>query len=242
MFARHRLLLPVTAVLFALSACGPMTDPVAGSTSAASAPTSAAPAAGSLGTSPAAATKSSGGTAGSAGCPSAKTLETLVDLPKGWSFPQSGVACVKDWASANPKRPTAGDGVYLFHYKSGTGWRYYDQGSGWDCKDLGLTVPAPFCISDPVATTKASTGGATSAKCPSAKTLETLVDLPKGWSFGSVQCVENWAGADPQGPTAGDGVYLFHYKAATGWRYYGEGSGYDCKDLGLKEPAPFCIS
>ncbi|MGC4755417.1 hypothetical protein [Micromonospora trifolii] len=73
-------------------------------------------------------------------------------------------------------------------------------------------------------------------------TLQTLVELPKGWTFGSVQCVKDWAGADPQGPNAGDGVYLFHYVTGTGWKYYGDGSGYDCKDLGLTEPAPFCIS
>ncbi|PYC69284.1 hypothetical protein C7C45_16520 [Micromonospora arborensis] len=87
-----------------------------------------------------------------------------------------------------------------------------------------------------------ATPAATSAKCPSAKTLETLVELPKGWTFGSVECVKDWAGADPQGPTAGDGVYLFHLVTDTGWKYYGDGSGYDCKDLGLSEPAPFCIS
>ncbi|MCG5446011.1 hypothetical protein NIE79_004575 [Micromonospora sp. NIE79] len=69
-----------------------------------------------------------------------------------------------------------------------------------------------------------------------------MVELPKGWTFGGVQCVKDWAGADPQGPTAGDGVYLFHYVTGTGWKYYGDGSGYDCKDLGLTEPAPFCIS
>lgn len=82
---------------------------------------------------------------------------------------------------------------------------------------------------------------AVATNCPSAAALQKLVELPKGQTFGRVQCVDGWAGADPQGPNTGDGVYLFH-KAGTGWKYYGEGSGYDCKDLGLTKPAPFCIS
>ncbi|WP_213009082.1 hypothetical protein [Paractinoplanes toevensis] len=85
-------------------------------------------------------------------------------------------------------------------------------------------------------------GGVESADCPSGTVLQKLVELPKGATFGNVECVKGWAGADPQGPNVGDGVYLFHYKAGTGWKYYGEGSGYDCKDLGLTQPAPFCIS
>ncbi|MEU7750871.1 hypothetical protein AB0B57_21250 [Micromonospora sp. NPDC049101] len=168
------------------------------------------------------------------------TLQKLVELPKGWTF--GGVRCVQDWAGADPQGPTAGDGVYLFHYVAGAGWKYYDQGSGWDCEDLGLTASAPFCISDPVPATRPANGAATVAKCPSAKTLEKLVELPKGWTFGSVECVQDWAGADPQGPNPGDGVYLFRFVVGTGWKYYGDGSGYDCKDLGLAEPAPFCIS
>ncbi|MGC5311361.1 hypothetical protein [Micromonospora zamorensis] len=167
-------------------------------------------------------------------------LLTLTELPKGWSF--TGVQCVKDWAAAEPQGATAGDGVYLFHFVAGTGWKYYDQGSGWDCKELGLTEPAPFCISDPAKTAPKPSGGtAMSVKCPSAKALDSLVELPKGWTFGSVECVKDWAGADPQGPTAGDGVYIFHFVKGTGWKYYGDGSGYDCVDLGLTE-APFCIS
>ncbi|WP_039905365.1 hypothetical protein [Micromonospora lupini] len=152
--------------------------------------------------------------------------------------------CFKDWATADPQGPTAGDGVYLFRYVAGTGWKYYDQGSDWDCKDLGISE-APFCVSEPTKSApksapKPSSGTATSAKCPSAKTLEALVELPKGWTFGSVDCVKDWAGADPEGPGVGDGSYLFHFVPGTGWKYYGDGSGYDCVDLGLKE-APFCI-
>ncbi|QDY07853.1 hypothetical protein FJK98_12300 [Micromonospora sp. HM134] len=90
--------------------------------------------------------------------------------------------------------------------------------------------------------TAKAAGGVKSADCPSGTDLQKLVELPKGMTFGSVECVKDWAGAVPQGPKTGDGVYLFHYTAGTGWKYYGEGSGYDCKDLGLTEPAPFCIS
>lgn len=233
MSARHLLLLPVVTVLIGLSACdsGASSD----SKPTASAPTPAATVTGAPSASPVTTPA-----AGPADCPSVAALEKLVELPKGWSL--ATVRCVKGWAAADPQGPTAGDGVYLFRYVADTGWKYYDQGSGWDCKDLGLSEPAPFCISDPAATAKPAGGTAQSAKCPSAKTLQTLVELPKGVSFGSVQCVKDWAGADPQGSKAGDGVYLFHYVAATGWKYYGEGSGYDCADLGLKEPAPFCIS
>ncbi|MGC4868659.1 hypothetical protein ACLQ3B_24845 [Micromonospora sp. DT53] len=136
MSARHLLLLPVAAVLIGLSACDSATP--SGPSPTASAPTSAAAATGTPGASPAAA-------AGVADCPSAKTLETLVELPKGWTF--GSVECVKDWAGADPQGPTEGDGVYLFHFVAGTGWKYYGDGSGYDCKDLGLREPAPFCIS-----------------------------------------------------------------------------------------------
>ncbi|MGC4886409.1 hypothetical protein [Micromonospora sp. DT227] len=93
----------------------------------------------------------------------------------------------------------------------------------------------------PTVTAKAA-GGVRSADCPSGTDLQKLVELPSGMTFGSVECVQGWAGAVPQGPKTGDGVYLFHHTAGTGWKYYGEGSGYDCTDLGLTEPAPFCVS
>ncbi|CCH15796.1 Protein of unknown function [Micromonospora lupini str. Lupac 08] len=233
MSARHLLLLPVVTVLIGLSACD--SGEPAGPSPTASAPTSAA---GAPSASPAAASPA----AGTADCPTATALQTLVELPKDWSFGE--VKCFKDWATADPQGPTAGDGVYLFRYVAGTGWKYYDQGSDWDCKDLGISE-APFCVSEPTKSApksapKPSSGTATSAKCPSAKTLEALVELPKGWTFGSVDCVKDWAGADPEGPGVGDGSYLFHFVPGTGWKYYGDGSGYDCVDLGLKE-APFCI-
>ncbi|GID97666.1 hypothetical protein ACFQFC_12900 [Amorphoplanes digitatis] len=79
-------------------------------------------------------------------------------------------------------------------------------------------------------------------KCPSEKTLEKLADLPKGWYFvpSSVECWKGWATADPEGPTPGDGIYLFQYKPGKGWRYHSQGSGYHCEELGIDEPAPFC--
>jgi len=90
-------------------------------------------------------TKTPQSPAGGAECPSAKALEKLVDLPKGWHFVASSVECWKGWATADPEGPTPGDGVYLFRYQNGTGWRYHSQGSGYDCKDLGINEPAPFC-------------------------------------------------------------------------------------------------
>jgi hypothetical protein len=80
-------------------------------------------------------------------CPSAPALEGLVELPTGFSFVPGSVQCAQGWAAVGLKRPAAGDGVYLFHYKTGTGWRYYDEGTGWDCEDLRITGPAPFCVS-----------------------------------------------------------------------------------------------
>lgn len=78
-------------------------------------------------------------------CPSAKTLERLADLPDGWSFPSSGVECWRTWATAEPKSPTPGDGIYLFQFRSGT-WRFHSEGSGYQCADLGITSGnPPFC-------------------------------------------------------------------------------------------------
>jgi hypothetical protein len=79
-------------------------------------------------------------------CPSAKTLEKLVDLPKDWYLVPSSVECWRVWATAEPDGPNRGDGVYLFQYKSGTGWRFHSEGSGYDCDDLGITSGSPpFC-------------------------------------------------------------------------------------------------
>ena len=81
-------------------------------------------------------------------CPAAGTLEQLIELPAGWSFlPAAAVQCSQGWATVAVKRPAPGAFAYLFHYQPGTGWRYYDQGSSWACKDLDLTEPAPFCTS-----------------------------------------------------------------------------------------------
>ncbi|WP_433311375.1 hypothetical protein ACQP0U_24780 [Micromonospora sp. CA-269861] len=55
-----------------------------------------------------------------------------------------------------------------------------------------------------------------------------------------MECWKGWATAEPDGPATGDGVYLFQYKTGTGWRYHSQGSAYDCKNLGINEPAPFC--
>ncbi|MCG5438087.1 hypothetical protein [Micromonospora foliorum] len=80
-------------------------------------------------------------------CPSTTTLGTLVELPAAWAFASRPVECVEAWAAADVERPAAGGVIYLFHYTAGTGWRYHDQGPGWNCADLGLTEPASFCTS-----------------------------------------------------------------------------------------------
>ncbi|MEU8419526.1 hypothetical protein AB0C15_01440 [Micromonospora sp. NPDC048835] len=80
-------------------------------------------------------------------CPTTQTLGTLVELPAGWSFAPREVECVQTWAAADVQRPNAGVVIYLFHYTPGTGWRFQDQGNGWDCKEIGLTETASFCTS-----------------------------------------------------------------------------------------------
>ncbi|MFY1705582.1 hypothetical protein ACN28G_28360 [Micromonospora sp. WMMA1923] len=80
-------------------------------------------------------------------CPSVEALGDLVELPQGWSFGSVGVQCAQTWAAADVQRPGGGSVRYLFHYTAGTGWRYHDQGTEWDCAELGLTEPAPFCTS-----------------------------------------------------------------------------------------------
>ncbi|KWV34644.1 hypothetical protein [Micromonospora rifamycinica] len=84
---------------------------------------------------------------GNPDCPSVDALGALVELPKGWSFTATGVQCAQTWAAADVTRPAGGNVRYLFHYATDTGWRYYGQGAEWDCAELGLTRPAPFCTS-----------------------------------------------------------------------------------------------
>ena len=135
MSARH-LLLPATAVLFGLTACTAAPAPAPET----AAPTSAAP----TSAAPTSAAPTSAAPV-SAGCPSAKELEKLYDLPEGWSFVPSSVECWKNWATAASEGPSQGDGIYLFQYRAGTGWKYHSQGSGYLCEDLGIDEPAPFC-------------------------------------------------------------------------------------------------
>jgi hypothetical protein len=59
----------------------------------------------------------------------------------------------------------------------------------------------------------------------------------------TVQCWHGWAyGYDPY--WYGDGDNLFQYRKNTGWHYYGAGSAFDCKTIGIKvdpkDPPPFC--
>lgn len=141
MSGRYRLLLAVPALMVTLSACS-FSGSVSESTPEAAAPgtTTAAPAS----SSPAPVTTTTEAAPHPEACPSAKTFEGLTDkLPAGWSF--TDVTCAEGWAAATPKGPSQGDGVYLFQ-KTGTTWKYHSQGSGFDCKDLGIDE-APFCIS-----------------------------------------------------------------------------------------------
>lgn len=175
MSARHRLLLPITIVVLGLTACAstpaaapaPVAAPASISPSSASAPvapSASAPASAEAKTeakTEAETEAEAGATAKvtpkakptartrpaqrTAPCPSAKALEKLADLPEGWRFVPSSVECWHDWATADPEGPNDGDGLYLFRYRAGTGWKYHSQGSAYDCAALGLREPAPFC-------------------------------------------------------------------------------------------------
>jgi hypothetical protein len=152
MSARNHLLMPAAAVLFGLTACTATPAPAPASAPPSAAPTSAVSpsAAPTPAVSPSAAPATSDVPAtaaptATAGCPSAKALEKLVDLPKGWYFKPSSVECWKGWAWADPETTTPGDGIYLFKYTAGQGWRYHSQGSGYHCEDLGIHESAPFC-------------------------------------------------------------------------------------------------
>ena len=150
MSARHRLLLPVTAVVLGLTACAstpaaapaPVAPPVsAAPVSSSSAPTSVTPSA----TAPTSVKVKTEPSQRTANCPSAKALEKLAELPEDWRFIPSSVECWQDWATADPEGPSDGDGIYLFRYRAGKGWTYHSQGSGYHCAELGIREPAPFC-------------------------------------------------------------------------------------------------
>ena len=56
----------------------------------------------------------------------------------------------------------------------------------------------------------------------------------------TVKCWRTWATVGSQGPTPGDGVYLFQYRSGS-WRYHSQGSGFVCQDLGITSGnPPFC--
>jgi len=61
------------------------------------------------------------------------------------------------------------------------------------------------------------------------------------WRFEETDGVRD--GAEPLNPP-GDGSYLFRYTAKGGWRFYAEGSAFECADLGIQvdpnDPPPFC--
>ena len=80
--------------------------------------------------------------------------------------------------------------------------------------------------------------------CPSIESVQDLIELPDDWSLatGKVECVETWAAVEAKRPGRENVRYLFHYTAATGWRYQDQGDSWVCKDLGLTQPAPFCTS
>ncbi|MEH1167358.1 hypothetical protein V6V47_18430 [Micromonospora sp. CPCC 205539] len=56
--------------------------------------------------------------------------------------------CWKGWATGWD-RDQEGDGMYVFQYNAGQGWRIKGQGSAIECGQLGITIdpddPPPFC-------------------------------------------------------------------------------------------------
>ena len=88
----------------------------------------------------------------------------------------------------------------------------------------------------------------TSNGCPvRTSTLQVVSGLPDGFRLTQVKCWHGWASAGviaPSPDTQGDGVILFRFSRDNGWRKYGEGSAWNCNDLGIKripgDPPPFC--
>jgi hypothetical protein len=83
------------------------------------------------------------------GCPvSAATLNRVPGLPAGYRITPDTVDCWKNWATGWDRKQI-GDGMDLFRYTSGTGWRLHSQGSSFECDNLGIRVdpddPPPFC-------------------------------------------------------------------------------------------------
>jgi hypothetical protein len=82
-------------------------------------------------------------------CPvSAATLDLAPGLGDTKVKPGS-VKCWKTWAAADNLH-REGDGFLLFRYFSGSGWHFFDAGSGFNCKDLDIhdwdpKNPPPFC-------------------------------------------------------------------------------------------------
>jgi hypothetical protein len=78
------------------------------------------------------------------------TLQKVAGLPAGDKL--TGVQCWHGWASAgeiaaSPDRQ--GDGLIVFRYTAGQGWRKWGEGSALDCKQMGIKKipgdPPPFC-------------------------------------------------------------------------------------------------
>ena len=78
---------------------------------------------------------------------SAATLDRAYRVA-GYEITPDTVECWRDWASGWD-RNQAGDGLLVFRYAPGTGWRYHSAGSAIECANLGIRVdpddPPPFC-------------------------------------------------------------------------------------------------
>jgi hypothetical protein len=69
--------------------------------------------------------------------------------------------------------------------------------------------------------------------------------MPDGYRItpDTVTCWKGWASGWDRNQQ-GDGMYLFRHSASVGWRIYGQGSTFDCAELGIRkdpnDPPPFC--
>ena len=85
------------------------------------------------------------------GCPvRTSTLQKVAQLPAGYRL--TDVECWHGWASAgeiasSPDRQ--GDGLIVFRYTAGRGWRKWGEGSALNCDEMGIKKipgdPPPFC-------------------------------------------------------------------------------------------------
>jgi hypothetical protein len=108
------------------------------------------------------------------------------------------------------------------------------------------TSSAPSTSTSPSRPATSATSKLSGHGCPvTATTLNRVPGLPDGYRItpDTVRCWKDWASGWDRNQQ-GDGMYLFRYSPSVGWRIHGQGSAFDCAELGIRkdsnDPPPFC--